>query len=387
MTTDPIAHPILNCLNLRGQALGNPEGWGWVLDDPVVNNFVPALMVLEKAGLIRLDSLTRQQAADRYWEIAARWVRREHQLIGILDSFSAAGLQVAPLKGAVLLGSLYQRAGLRNMCDIDILVQPHDFLAAVQILLGQGMRFNGEEEGGSSLSFTSLPTAFWPGELTFINGQGLQIDLHQSLVTYHWFKIAFPLEIDQVWARSQTADPTPGSQDQAPALSWPAVLSPYDMLAHLVLHLALHGLSVIKNFLDVDLWFRNLPAGWDWNTYIAIAEDWQLRSSSFHTFTFCQALFNTPVPCDILKQLDPGAVARWQVRRLVTPRALIENRRTLGIRYPTLVKLALFDHPGVKWRSLHHALFPGRSWLRHHPDYSTLFGHWMHLYDVVSRGD
>ena len=45
----------------------------------------------------------------------------------------------------------------------------------------------------------------------------------------------------------------------------------------------------------------------------------------------------------VLERLDPGWLARLRVRLLITPESLLANRRTLGRRYPALVKLASID--------------------------------------------
>lgn len=359
--------------------LGNPDTWDWVVTDPVVSCFAPALFFLDQDGHIVLSENFRQTTKEIYWINTGILIKREHQIKKILHKLEENNIEYLPLKGAALLDTSYQKIGLRLMIDVDILVKPNDFLSAIAILLANGMQPEWKYDSQDLFEFKKMPPEYWPGGLSFCNRELLRIDLHRDFVTYHWFKIAIPLEMDQVWERCIRSDDINNQ--------WKTRLSPYDLLINLCLHLALHGLQEIKNFYDVDLFLRNLPPDWDWERFISIIKKTQLCSVTFHTFTFSQEFFRTPIPTTVLSALKPSRFDIWQVRLLITAKDILENRRRLGLRYPSLVKFALFDGSGIKLTAILNLLFPKLSWMKYNPTYHNLFAHWCHLLRVIFRGD
>ena len=378
-----LTYPILHCLRQRAAVLGHSDSWDWVLRDPVVGVFSPALHLLVQEGHIHLDEQLIKTSRDIYWGLTANWVRREAAFKKLLSALMDAGIDVIPLKGAALLETVYPGIGLRNMADLDILVREADFLPAAEVLLANGQQPRWSDPSGDLFAFTQLAPQFWPGELSFYHQDKLLIDLHQNLITYHWFKHAYPLDIEAVWDRAVSTPSPTGSG----SLPWTMRLSPYDMLGHLCLHLALHGMQIVKNLFDIDQFLRQLPDDWDWKRYLHLADGWGLRSVSYHGFAFSQALFDTPVPPDVMLALTPAVLDRWLVRCLITPDALLRGKVTIGVRYPTLVKFALFDGIRIKLKTLARLFFPGKAWLRNNPDYHNVFQHWLHLAEVILRGD
>jgi len=371
---------LIYCLEQRAATLGLQDSWEWVLNDPVVGCFTPALHILDLEGYLQLSNTLRQKTREIYWINTGLWLKREHQLKEILDKLEQENIEFVPLKGAALLKTIYPKVGLRTMTDIDILVRPIDFLKAARIFAEDNLQPGWSVESEDLFGFASLPPEFWPGELSFSNQQHLRIDLHQEMVTYHWFRLAFPVDIDSVWERCVRISDSDEHY-------WKTMLSPNDMLMNMCLHLALHGLQVIKNFYDVDLFLRNLPTDWDWKRFISIIKCTQLCSASYHTFTFCQEFFRTPIPADVLSALKPARFDIWQIQSLITPKDILENRRKLGLRYPSLVKFALFDGNKIKLKSLLNLLFPKRQWLERNYTSTNLFSHWSHILQVLSRGE
>jgi len=372
---------LLCLLKKRKDTLGSPIGWDWVKNDPVVNFMLPALHLMEQEGLLDLSDQVKQSSENVYWQVTASWIRREAVLKPILQALDDESIEVVPLKGAALIESIYKRIGFRPMADIDLMVRQEDYIAAAEIFLDCGLRPNSKDV----FEFVQLPEDFWPGELGFSGDNNLHIDLHRDLITYHWFKTGFPVDISKVWARAQE-QVFLDSEAQNNAL-WKTILSPYDMLAHACLHLAFHGLGIMKNFFDVDLFLRNLPEDWDWGQYLDVVDEWNLGSVSYHVFSFCQAFFDTPVPDEVMTGTKPAWVDRILVKMLISPKTILENRMSLGRRYPTLVKFALFDGFKTKIYTIKNLLFPNRSWLKANPDYHQLWEHWAHVYQVFIRGD
>jgi len=376
---------LLSLLKKRSDAIGNPQGWDWVIKDPVVNSLAPSLHFLEKDGLIELSDELREQSNALYWHLTAFWIRRERQLKTILQRFKEEGIDVIPLKGAALLESIYKRIGLRYMGDVDLLVRNDDFIKASKVLIDQGFKPHWSSDSGDLFEFSRIPQEFWPGELSFTGLSKLHIDLHRDLVTNHWFKTGFQVDMDKVWERS--TEPTNFCDSEREKPLWKKMLSPYDMLAHMCLHIAMDGLGMMKNFLDVDLWLRNLSENWDWDQYLNVVNRWKIQSVSYHVFTFCQVFFDTPIPGEVMIAIKPNWFDRCLLKTLISPRIILENRTSLGTRYPTLVKFTLFEGIRTKWKVIRNLILPDKSWLKSHPNYHNLQDHWAHIYQVIVRGD
>jgi hypothetical protein len=69
------------------------------------------------------------------WTLSA-WLATELQ--GVLEQFGLHGIEVLPLKGPLLAESLYGSVSLRPCDDLDLLVQPQDFVRAQSLLTDLG---------------------------------------------------------------------------------------------------------------------------------------------------------------------------------------------------------------------------------------------------------
>jgi hypothetical protein len=382
-----IQTPILYWLNKRACYIIKSAGnWDWVMQDPVVGRFTAVLFILGRRGAVSLSEQTRHEIAQIYWSNKARWLVRENYLKQVLNAFRQEGLAAIPLKGAALLGMLYKDIGLRSMSDVDILVQPENFVTAVTILRQLGFQPCPKDEYENFTWLEKLPKAYWPKELSFHDQHGLVIELHQHLIN-SWFLSAFPLNMDAIWERSISF----ASADQSVEISgenlWNRRLSPYDTLAYLCLHLALHGLQFPQAYLDIDLWIRNLPEPWDWERFLELVNRWQIRSTAYHELSICRDFMETPLPDNLLERLDPGWLARFRVKMLISSQSILADRPSLGKHYPTLVKLALIDHLPRILVTLLKLAFPDRAWREHNPSGRSLLAHWLHVLQVVKRGD
>lgn len=305
--------PVLHWLSQRARYVEDTNDLDWVLRDPIVSCLLPALYILNRKGKIHLSERACEAVKNIYLTNKAHWMMSEHRLKRILDALYQADIEVIPLKGGILQGLLYRNSGIRSMNDLDILVRPENYKDSANLLIQSGLMLVPTNRFQSLTQLDELPDANWPGELSFHDGHGFGIDLHRNFLTNQWFSTVYCLDINAVWERSVRLSDEEQATKAAGEGLWKLLLSPYDMLAHLCLHSALHGLQNTKSYLDVDLWIRNLPASWDWSRFIEIANQWQIRSAVFHMMIICKKFMGTPVPDDILKQIDPGWLARWRV--------------------------------------------------------------------------
>lgn len=380
-----IQTPVLSWLNQRARYIQSAGNWDWVMQDPVVGRFAAVLFILGRQGAVSLSEQSRHELAQIYWGNKARWLVRENQLKPVLSAFRRQGLAAIPLKGAALLGTLYKDIGLRAMSDVDILVQPENFVTAVNILRQLGFQPCPKDEYENFNWLEKLPKAYWPKELSFHDQHGLVIELHQHLINA-WFLPAFPLNMDAIWERSILS-----SSDQSLEIVgenlWDRRPSHYDTLAYLCLHLALHGLQFPQTCLDIDLWIRDLSEHWDWECFLERVDEWQIRSAAYHALSLCRDFMETPLPDKLLERLDPGWLARLRVSLLISSESILADRPSLGKRYPTLVKLALMDRLPLIWVTLIKLAFPDKAWRAHNPSGRGLLSHWQHVLHVVKRGD
>jgi hypothetical protein len=380
-----IQTPILFCLGKRSRYVKGIKDWEWVAHDPVVSSLAAALYILDREGGITLTEKIRQKMESYYWKNIARWLVREDYLKKVIGALRQENVQVILLKGAAFQETLYKNVGLRSMADIDILVQPDEFLLAIKILQQCGFRASSQDISRTIARLEKLPKSYWPKDLSFINHYGMVIELHQNLII-PWFLLAFPLDIDAIWDRSTSiakmnVDPAIQAEN-----SNVRILSPYDTLAHLCLNLALHGLKNLQSYLDIDLWIRNLTDSWDWDKFLERVFQWRIRSVAYHILSICKYLFDTPLPDNILQRLNPGTLARWRVTVLISANSILADHPSLGRRFPTLVKLALIDSIPLIWVTFKRLVFPGKAWREHNPYGRSLIAHWLHVSHVVNRG-
>jgi len=381
-----ITTPVLNWLNRRVRYVESDGNWDWVIQDPVVRRFAAILFIMDRQGVISLHRQTRRKMAQVYLGNKAHWVKRENRLKQVLSAFRQAGIVAIPLKGAALVYPVYKDNGLRPMSDVDLLVHSKYFVQAVNTLRQLGFEISSKDSSKSIASLEKIAKVYWPNELSFYDPQGLIIDLHQSLLN-PWFHPGYPLNMDAIWERSIVSSGIDQNVEKSGENLWERSLSPYDTLAFLCLHLALHGLQFPQSFLDVDIMIRNLPDTWEWERFLDLVNEWQIRSSTYHALSLCRDVMETPLPDSIFKELDPGWLARFRVKVLISSESILADRPSIGKCYPTLVKLALIDRLPYIFITIIKLIFPDKAWREHNLSGSSILGHWLNVFRVVKRGD
>lgn len=376
---------IEHLVNLRAAFLhSRPTNDDWVADDPVVGFVAPILWHLNR----KQGEAPNQCAAPGhgYWANAARFILLRNRLEKILVELHAVGIPVIVLKGALLAESLYTSSGYRAMSDLDLLVRHDDFRRTLNHLAQMGWEPRRSRDDTGLLEIVGRPDVeddWQAGEWVFQNPEGCTLDLHSHLVPAVWLRRVYHVNMEAVW---QEATPLASN-----GLNGAFGLSPVHTLAYLSLHLAQHGLQALRWLLDIDQFARQCAVypGWSWERFVACAREWRIRSAAFHVLHFSQYLFGTPVPEWVLPALAPGLAARARVAALIRPQDLLQHPpATLGMRYPTLVKVALADRTSDLARLLLRVAIPDITWRwqRYGTDVSLLH-HWRHVWQVVARGD
>ena len=95
----------------------------------------------------------------------------------------------------------------------------------------------------------------------------------------------------------------------------------------------------------------------------------------------------TPLPDSIIKHLDPGWLARFRVKILISSESILADRASVGKYYPTLVKLALIDRLPFIFITLIKLIFPAKAWSEYNLSGQSMLAHWLNVFRVAKRGD
>lgn len=380
--SEHLAVSVRHLLLQRADVAGIPpeSPYDWVATDPIVNFISPAMWLLSTER-----SFSTPKSAGYYWANIARFELLRKLASQIIAAFQQQNIDIILLKGILFAETLFDAPGLRFMNDLDLLVRSQDLKSAVEIFQTLTLSAHKHLNGwtlADLFQYTGDPT-WQPGEWSFANPHGLNVDLHWHLSSDIWIRQGRRVDMEAIWTRAVPL----------PAEKWGQsyTLCEEDTLAYLCLHLALHGLQPLRAYLDVDQFIklRTTADTWQWQRFVQRAEEWQIRSAAYHVFKFAGELLGTPLPPTLLQQLDPGATARFRVARLLQPADLLTpTSRAYGRRYPALVKIALLDQGAAMFTVAGRVLFPASEWraIRYHGR-TSLWYHWQHGLNVILRGD
>jgi len=377
--------PVQNWLGKRSCFVENAKNLEWVAGDPIVRHLFPILFVLDKEnGEVLLSDSVRQRAKAKYYETHATWLSREIRLREILNILHSENIDVIPLKGVILQAQLYRNSGIRQMGDFDLMVRPSQYLRVAELLLEADFILHTDNGFNSLAVFRGKPSSAIPTEIMLVDkkNSGLILEIHRHPFSTAWFIPGFNINLDEIWRRT-----LPAVEDVDPHGLWKIILSPYDTLALLVLHQALHGLQAMQTCLDIDLWVRKLPDTWEWEKFLDLVDQWKIRSVTYHALSICRDFMETPLPIGFLKSLDPGWLARFRVKVLISSESILADRPSIGKHYPTLVKLALIDRLPYIFITIIKLFFPDKAWREQNPSGRSILGHWVNVFRVVKRGD
>jgi hypothetical protein len=251
-----------------------------------------------------------------------------HHLRRILEAAAERGIDIAPIKGAHLLTSVYGRDEDRGpMADVDFLIRPRDWDRAREMMV--------------ELGFAPRPMGRWLPDEPTSHEAGFNLDLadgRKILVEVHRYLFdpsRLPIDHDALWSRSVAS-----TLDDAPCRR----LAPEDHFVHLVLHATVHRLMQLERTVtDLELLLRR--GGIDLQIVVARAHEWHARRA---TWLFLSLLAGRAPEFGCLEagtQLAPSAPVR-KVLRWVVPDASghrfghLHHRLQAAILWPLL-----FDSP------------------------------------------
>ena len=352
------------------------EDYDWVFSDPVLKYLSPVLSTLHEDGLITLDENSIHVSQTAYYQNKARWFLYNQEFQKILRIFQKYNIDVIPLKAFAYAEQLYPNRALRTFSDIDILVKPNQIINALYHLYQAGFILIDEKISNIIANINKVT------EVTLLSPSGCVVEIHHSLLpvkNFFRYDHVHTINLEQIWNRASKTD-----IDEFKIYN----LSLIDTLAHLCLHAGSHGLSAQSPFtyLDLDCWIRANSSTIDWEAFVKRVEEWKIRSTAYHTFELTKTIYQTPIPSDIIKKLDPGYFAKWRLSQVYSiDNYLSHNTRKIGILQPKFVRLLLIDRFIDILKILLYGLIPPRQFREVVYDQRTnLIAHWKKIFLKIS---
>jgi hypothetical protein len=126
--------------------------------------------------------LLQQLGAD-FQANQVRVLARARELLRLLSSLEAGGIQAIPIKGPALAEAVYGNIALRPAGDLDILVRPSEAAAAARLLRAEGYRVlveTGDAEEATEAQQAAIRRFCYDFNLVHAK-QGYLVELHWSL--------------------------------------------------------------------------------------------------------------------------------------------------------------------------------------------------------------
>jgi len=169
------------------------------------------------------------------------------ELIRILRALEAAGIAATPYKGPALAAFLCNDFGMRESCDVDILVRPSDAIRARSAILGLGYAPKTRIPGWVRTTHVRFHCSF-----TFRSSDGLtHVDMNWGVLPRYWRIPGVP---DHEWDNLGRLSLAGAS------VPW---FSPECILFLLCMHGSAHKWDTLKWIVDIAEMLRAYP-GLDW---------------------------------------------------------------------------------------------------------------------------
>jgi hypothetical protein len=350
--------------------------------------WVEVVAVAQRSGLAPLLfwRLNKQKACEDsvpvvVWEALQRdyhaavfqGVLREQELIRIIKALDQAGVAALLLKGAALAYSAYPSPWLRLMCDLDLLVDRTDLERVRGLLEALGYMHQPEPQRLNPFNRDfSCETAF----LRTVGVDSTLVELHWDLITVEWFRRATALDIEALQPRAE-----PIGVWNVTALS----LAPEDQLAHVCLHVSMHGFTYLRGYVDIAQIVKADRIEWD--VFLERVRAARIGVACYFPLRWAKHAWHAPVPEEVLRALRPDRLRAWLGGRVIGRGEAPETDGARGWLHlaQLFVVDRLYDIPGVLLR----LLFPGPAWVRERYRLRSAWQAWLwtmvHPFIVVWR--
>lgn len=304
---------------------------------------------------ILMDTLGRANVPDHWLKAHDENFNRISAYLVELDYISnklaKENIPLIVLKNGGIARGIYSCPGCCPMGDLDVLVEKKYFRKAHQILLNHGYHFEFRsplEEPDIKAAEKNEGAEYWK---ILANGNKLWFELQWRAVAGRWIRPEQEPSTEDLMRRSISVSGTTVR-----------MLSPEDNLLQVTLHTAKHSYvraPGMRLHTDVDRIVRYQQI--EWSIFLKYVLDLQVKTAVYFSLTIPKALFDTPIPDEILFLLKPPVwkerlISSWLKKAgLFNP----DERKFGRLRY-ILFNILLYDDINGLWK----AIFPDRKWMK-----------------------
>jgi len=267
-----------------------PGDWQPMLNLALQQNLAPLLyqhiQVLGMCDAVPAEVLISLR--NQYLHNAARAMGLVRQFETILAGLNSAHIPIIPIKGIYLVQMIYNNASLRNMSDIDILLQSHDVARAVEIFHTLGYQPVRPYNLRNEFKFhRHLPA--------FSKSGSIPVEVHNALQQP---SDPFNIDLAALWSRAgeiRLGNHTVNS------------LHPHDLLLYLCINLAFHDLFRLglRGLYDLGAVIAHFQSDLDWDELYQRSLAWRANRLVYITLSLAHVLLGANVPAEFLARLTP----------------------------------------------------------------------------------
>lgn len=211
----------------------------------------------------------------------------------VVSLFSKEKIPVILLKGVPLLANAYKNTAARAVGDADILIDPKHVEKAVELMNADGWEYFYQSPFSRNRISNPLANRYIK-EITFINKQNVQIDMHWSLFFFSLKENKeHPMSYDEVFKHSVDFE-LKGVNCKAPCNE--------DMLIHVIVHGSEQIFQrTLRWVLDAVIIIRNTPI--DWKFLIERIKKFDVAVELNVAFSYLLKNYSVDVPESFIKEL------------------------------------------------------------------------------------
>jgi len=324
------------------QALATGTDWGRLTDLAERHGLRPLLYRhLDAEAAERLPRPTMVDLWTHYERRALTNRLMAEELLRILGALEQAGIPALPYKGPALAASLYDDLALREFGDLDILLRPHQVLAAKAVLQAHGYRPLYDLTPAVEAAFLASRAQY---HLVLVHGDS------SIAVELHWMSDPdFPVEPidDERWWAELDQVAVAGGRVHS--------FSNRELMLVLCLHGSKHHWTGLGWLVDVaELARRQSRADWDWILARARAMACERRLAlGLH---LADEWLRAPLPPDVRRHVA-AVPAVTELARELSATWFTRERHTWGPVASLRLNLKLDDRVGLRLRHLANVLF------------------------------
>ncbi|MCP6759817.1 MAG: nucleotidyltransferase family protein [Fischerella sp. CENA71] len=227
------------------------------------------------------------QLRNLFYTNAQRSLMLTGELVQLLRLLQENGISAVPYKGPVLANLLYGNIGLRQFCDLDILVQQQDVLKFKTLLMSRGYRPKVQLTEAEEINYLKDKSKH---TYNFINdSKGIMVEIHWRITP----RYTSAIEVKYVWENLHSSS-LGGMKIYTFSLE--------DWLLLLSNHASRHRWEKLSWLTDIAELLRQNPEI-DWEKVMQKANDFDCRRMLFLGLFLTHQLIGINLPTEIINKI------------------------------------------------------------------------------------